>query len=237
MLHRTGTLGEDGKARLAVSDRWGGVSAGGFGELNLAGHVGDEPPAVAANRERLAAGLGLTTERVAFMSQVHGRDVAVVDLPVTPDAPVPEVDALVTRTPGLALAVLVADCVPVLLSSPAPGGTVLGVAHAGRRGVLSGVVAATLDAMRDLGASPEPFVRPGRAGRLRPVLRGARRDGRRAGRPGAGSPGDQPRRHRPHWTCPPRSPPSCARPASPTWRSTVRARPRTRICTPTGATL
>ena len=155
MLHRRGTLSADGDVRLAVSDRWGGVSAGGFGELNLAGHVGDEPSAVAENRQRLAAGLGLTRERVAFMSQVHGRDVAVVDRPVTGDAPVPEVDALVTRMPGLALAVLVADCVPVMLSSPAPDGTVLGVAHAGRRGVLSGVVAATVDAMRDLGARPE----------------------------------------------------------------------------------
>jgi YfiH family protein len=171
VLHRSGTLGNDtndGNARLAVSDRWGGVSAGGFGELNLAGHVGDEASAVAANRERLVAALGLTTERVAFMSQVHGRDVAVVDGPVTPEAPVPEVDALVTRTPGVALAVLVADCVPVLLSSPSPGGTVLGVAHAGRRGVLSGVVAATVDAMRDLGARPErtsALVGPGVCGR------------------------------------------------------------------------
>lgn len=152
MLHRTGSLGE---ARFAVSDRWGGVSAGPYGELNLGDHVGDDPGAVTENRHLLATAVGLAPDGVSFMSQVHGHLVAVVDRPPSPDRPVPQADALVTRLPGAALAVLVADCVPVLLSAPTPGGTVVGAAHAGRRGVHTGVVAATLEAMSALGARPE----------------------------------------------------------------------------------
>jgi YfiH family protein len=142
-------------AGYAVSDRWGGASTGPYGELNLAGHVGDDPGSVAENRRRLAAAVGLDPEHVSYMSQVHGPDVAVVDGPPAPGAAVPEVDALVSRAPGAVLAVLVADCVPVLLSAPAPDGTVVAAVHAGRRGVLSGVVAATVAAMRELGAHLE----------------------------------------------------------------------------------
>lgn len=152
MLHRTGSLGG---ARFAVSDRWGGVSAGPYGELNLAGHVGDDPVAVAENRNRLVSAVGLAPDRVSFMSQVHGHDVAVLEALPVPGAPPPRVDALVSRHPGVALAVLAADCVPILLSAPSSRGTVVGAAHAGRRGVQTGVVAATVEAMRSLGARPE----------------------------------------------------------------------------------
>jgi YfiH family protein len=85
------------------------------------------------------------------MSQVHGTTVVVVDGPAS-GGPAPEADALVTAAPGLALVVLVADCAPVLLADPTAG--VVAVAHAGRRGMAGGIVAATLDAMRSLGAQP-----------------------------------------------------------------------------------
>jgi len=114
---------------------------------NLAEHVGDDPRNVAANRAALLGSIDAAA--LAFMRQVHGRGVAVVrEVP----AAAPEVDALVTDRPGLALAVLVADCVPVLLADPAAG--VVGVAHAGREGVRLGVVDAALDAMAGLGADP-----------------------------------------------------------------------------------
>lgn len=94
----------------------------------------------------MAAAVGCTDLVVA--TQVHGTTVAEVTGPWP--GPVPEADALVTRVPRLALAVLVADCTPVLLAAPRQG--VVGVAHAGRRGMADGVVPALLAAMRDLGA-------------------------------------------------------------------------------------
>jgi YfiH family protein len=134
----------------AFTDRTGGVSRKPWASLDLGTHVGDDPLAVAENRYRLAAGLGLDPGRVVWMEQVHGRRVEVVDGPR--DAPVAGTDALVTAVPGVALAVLVADCVPVLLHSAAHG--VVAAVHAGRRGVESGVVDAALDAMAGLGAPP-----------------------------------------------------------------------------------
>ena len=116
---------------------------------NLGDHVGDDPGAVAGARAGVAAALGLPGPHVLYARQVHGRGVAVATGP-WPAGP-PEADAIVTDRPGLALAVLVADCVPVLLADPVAG--VVGVAHAGRRGMDEGVVGAALAAMRDLGAS------------------------------------------------------------------------------------
>jgi polyphenol oxidase len=138
-----------GAARFAVTDRLGGVSAGPFAELNLGGLVGDKPAHVLENRRRVAAAAGRPADRVVFMHQVHGADVVVIDEPWPAGAP--EVDALVTRSRGLVLAVLVADCVPVLLADPAAG--VVAVVHAGRPGLVAGVVPATVAAMRDQGAA------------------------------------------------------------------------------------
>jgi polyphenol oxidase len=135
-------------ARFALTDRAGGVSAGPYAELNLAWHVGDDEGAVEENRRRVAAQIGVPVDRLVFMNQVHGGDVAVVEWPV-PDRP-PAVDALVTRQTGIALAVLVADCVPVLLADPRAG--VVGAVHAGRKGLLADVVGAAVEAMRRLGA-------------------------------------------------------------------------------------
>lgn len=130
--------------RFVVTDRFGGVSRPPYDELDLALHVGDAPAAVATNRARLVGATGV--ERIAWMDQVHGREVAVVDA----ENRVPTADALVTRERGVALAVLVADCTPVLAADPDAG--VVGVAHAGRKGLALDVVGALLDAMRDLGA-------------------------------------------------------------------------------------
>lgn len=139
------------RVRRVVTTRAGGVSRSPFNSFNLSDGVGDDPAAVAANRSRLAAAIGLGTDSVVWMRQVHGTDVSVVTGP-TDDA-VADVDALVTDQPGLALAVLAADCVPVLLADPVAG--VLGVAHAGRVGASTGVVHSVLAAMAGLGARPE----------------------------------------------------------------------------------
>ncbi|MEU2071119.1 peptidoglycan editing factor PgeF [Streptomyces anulatus] len=141
-----------GSAHFAFTDRWGGVSAAPYGELNLGGAVGDDPAAVGANRGRAARRLGLDPARVVWMNQVHGRDVAVVDGPWGADAEIPAVDAVVTARRGLALAVLTADCTPVLLADPVAG--VVGAAHAGRPGLVAGVVPAAVEAMVALGAHP-----------------------------------------------------------------------------------
>lgn len=141
-----------GSAHFAFTDRWGGVSAAPYGELNLGGAVGDDPAAVGANRERAARRLGLDPASVVWMNQVHGRDVAAVDGPWGAEAEIPAVDALVTTRRGLALAVLTADCTPVLLVDPVAG--VVGAAHAGRPGLVAGVVPAVVEAMTARGARP-----------------------------------------------------------------------------------
>jgi len=139
------------RPRRVVTDRRGGRSSAPYDSFNLADHVGDSPDDVAANRARLAAELGITPGRLVWMNQVHGSGVAVVDEPL--DAAVPDTDALVTRTPGLVLVVLVADCVPVLLADAEAG--VVAAVHAGREGVRRGVVPEALAAMSRLGAHPE----------------------------------------------------------------------------------
>ena len=139
-----------GKVDVAFTDRHGGVSDGPYASLNLAVNGAERPEDVEENLGILARALapGRTPPRLALMHQVHGADVAVVD--GAPAAELPRVDALVTRTAGVALVVRAADCVPVLLADVARG--VVGAAHAGRPGLVAGVVPAALAAMRDLGA-------------------------------------------------------------------------------------
>jgi YfiH family protein len=145
--------------RAAFTRRPGGVSTGPWEGLNLAAHVGDDPEAVRANRALLAAWAG---GDVTFASQVHGRDVLGVEAPAPPGDPgaaerlsPPEADGLVAG-PGAPVGVLVADCVPVLLADAEAG--LVGAAHAGRRGLLVGVVQATLARMLERGARPERVV-------------------------------------------------------------------------------
>ncbi|MFF8834637.1 peptidoglycan editing factor PgeF [Streptomyces sp. NPDC015130] len=142
-------------AHFAFTDRWGGVSAVPYEELNLGGAVGDDPESVRTNRALAAGALGLDPARVVWMNQVHGADVAEVTGPWSGEA-VPAVDGLVTATRGLALAVLTADCVPVLLADPVAG--VVSAAHAGRPGMVAGVVPAAVEAMIRLGADPARIV-------------------------------------------------------------------------------
>ncbi|MGJ5896244.1 peptidoglycan editing factor PgeF [Streptomyces sp. V2] len=142
-------------AHFAFTDRWGGVSAAPYEELNLGGAVGDDPAAVLANRELAAKSLGLDPASVVWMNQVHGADAEVVTEPWGAK-PVPEVDAIVTARRGLPLAVLTADCVPVLLADPVAG--VAAAAHAGRPGMVKGVVASAVRAMTGLGAEPARIV-------------------------------------------------------------------------------
>ncbi len=132
-----------GGARRALTGRAGGVSSGPWAGLNLGLHVDDDPADVAENRRRLTAAVG---RPLVWMDQCHGAEVAVVD--AVPDV-APQCDALVTTSSDLALAVLVADCVPVLLASPEG---VVAAVHAGRPGLVAGVVPAAVAAMRDLGA-------------------------------------------------------------------------------------
>ncbi|MZF88340.1 peptidoglycan editing factor PgeF [Streptomyces sp. SID5643] len=143
-------------AHFGFTDRWGGVSAAPYEELNLGGAVGDDPEAVRTNRDLAAKSLGIEPDRVVWMNQVHGADVAVVDGPWGSSAEIPSVDAIVTTRRGLALAVLTADCVPVLLADPVAG--VAAAAHAGRPGMIAGVVPAALRAMAELGAEPSRIV-------------------------------------------------------------------------------
>ncbi|BDD82115.1 laccase domain protein [Tsukamurella pulmonis] len=139
------------RVRRVTTTRAGGVSQAPYDTFNLGDHVGDDPAAVAANRLRLEREIGVEPGHVVWMEQIHSRTVTVVDGPR--DEPVEATDALVTTVPGLALAVLTADCVPVLLSDDEAG--VLAAVHAGRVGARIGIVPAVVEAMRDLGARPE----------------------------------------------------------------------------------
>jgi polyphenol oxidase len=126
----------------------GGSSVGDFASLNLGGHVGDDLAAVERNRQLVASAFGVQRDHLLFMAQCHGSDIAYVDRPWQGEPP--SVDALVTTSPDLALAVLVADCTPVLLVDRVAG--VAAAVHAGRPGMVAGVVGRTVDAMADLGA-------------------------------------------------------------------------------------
>jgi YfiH family protein len=138
-----------GPVQWGFTDREGGVSAGAFASLNLGGHVGDDSVAVEENRARVAKSVGVQRDNLLFMQQCHGNDVVVVDSVWGPGGP-PAADGVVTAAPGLALAVLVADCTPVLLADPAAG--VVGAVHAGRPGMRSRIVETAVRQMRDLGA-------------------------------------------------------------------------------------
>ncbi|MHA3021095.1 peptidoglycan editing factor PgeF [Mycobacterium sp. BMJ-28] len=135
------------RVRRVTTTRAGGVSRPPYDTFNLGDHVGDDPAAVAANRKRLADTIG--ADAVVWMNQVHSANVVVVD--GDPGAVVADTDALVTTAPRLALAVLSADCVPVLLADPRAG--VIGAAHAGRVGAQLGIAARTVEQMVELGAS------------------------------------------------------------------------------------
>lgn len=138
------------RTRRIVTSRSGGASAGAYASFNLGDHVGDDPVAVAANRKRLATAVGLALDAVVWMEQIHGATVTAVSGPQ--DGPVEASDGLVTATPGVAVAVLVADCVPVLLADPVAG--VVAAVHAGRVGAAAGVLSRAVERFVALGGEP-----------------------------------------------------------------------------------
>lgn len=132
--------------------RRGGISSGRFAALNCSLSGRDDPDAVAENRARAAGALGLGRDRLVGLYQVHGAAALPVATP-WPDTARPEADAMVTDRPGLGLAIVTADCVPLLFADAEAG--VVGGAHAGWKGALSGIVQATVAAMVGLGARAE----------------------------------------------------------------------------------
>ncbi len=132
--------------------REGGVSAGLYATLNGGQGSADDAEAVAENRARVAAQLGAGA--LVSVHQVHGDRVEHVTGPW--DGPRPKADAMITDRPGVGLAVLTADCAPVLLADREAG--VVGAAHAGWKGALGGVLESVLEAMAGLGARRERIV-------------------------------------------------------------------------------
>ena len=146
----------------SVTARDGGVSEGPYATLNLSLSVGDEPSRVLENRRRLATALGASLDDFIFARQVHGAGAGVVgdadrgSGAYSLDDAIDGVDALVTTSPAVILAILTADCLPVVLHDPVAG--VLACVHAGWRGTVAGVTAAAVTVMRDLGARPSDVV-------------------------------------------------------------------------------
>ncbi|WP_152650298.1 peptidoglycan editing factor PgeF [Demequina aestuarii] len=128
--------------RAFFTTRDGGVSVPPYESLNLAVHVGDEPHAVATNRARVADHAGVP---VSYLVAEHG--IAVARLTAPGESP-PAADALVTTVPGVGLAAIAADCVPVLLHDSASGA--VAAVHAGREGLFAGVIDATVAALLDI---------------------------------------------------------------------------------------
>jgi len=134
--------------------RQGGVSKGVYGSLNCGLGSRDDVENVRQNRSLVAETLGVPPERLLTLYQIHSATALIVDKPW--NGSVSEADALVTRTPGLAIGALTADCAPVLFCDPEA--RVIAAAHAGWRGALLGIVEATVASMERLGAKPERMV-------------------------------------------------------------------------------
>jgi len=139
------------RVRHGFLTRQGGVSDGIYASLNCGYGSNDDKSKVAENRRRALALLDLPAEALATTYQIHSADVAEVAAPWSLDAR-PKVDAMVTTRPGVALGIGTADCAPVLLVDPAAG--VIGAAHAGWKGAVTGVVEAVVTRMVQLGAEP-----------------------------------------------------------------------------------
>lgn len=134
--------------------RQGGVSKGVYGSLNCGLGSRDDAENVRQNRALVAETLGVPPERLLTLYQIHSATTVIVDKPW--NGTVSEADALVTRTPGLAIGALTADCAPVLFCDPEA--RVIAAAHAGWRGALLGIIEATVASMERLGATPERVV-------------------------------------------------------------------------------
>lgn len=144
-----------GRVRAVCTLRTGGVSLAPYAALNLATHVGDAKKAVVENRRLIREQLSLPSEPL-WLEQVHGIDV--LDADVHAGAALRPADAAVTRQPGRVLAVLVADCLPVLLARR--DGTAIAVAHAGWRGLAAGVLERTFQALGAAGSQLQAWFGP-----------------------------------------------------------------------------
>lgn len=134
--------------------RAGGVSEGLYRGLNVGLGSNDNREHVQENRRRVAGWFGLPLERLATVHQIHSPDVVTIDAHY--DGSRPQADAMVTATPGIALGVLAADCGPILFADPE--NRIIGAAHAGWKGALTGVLENTIDAMVALGAKREAII-------------------------------------------------------------------------------
>src|SRR6201994_2748595 len=139
----------------AFFSREGGVSEGIYAGLNGGVGSNDNPEHVAENRRRMATTLRVAPERFLTVFQIHSPDVVTATAPWDTTAR-PKADAIVTRTEGLAIGATTADCGPILFADP--NARVIGAAHAGWKGALSGVLESTIDAMEKLGAEPSGMV-------------------------------------------------------------------------------
>jgi YfiH family protein len=149
--------------RHAFFTREGGVSDGVYDSLNGGLGSNDEPARVAENRRRMAEQLGVAPSHLLSVHQIHSPDAVVATGPW--DGPVrPKADAIVTRNEGLAIGVTTADCGPILFVDPKA--RVIGAAHAGWKGALTGVLESTIDAMEKLGAD-----RSGMVAAIGPLIR------------------------------------------------------------------
>ena len=137
----------------AISTRIGGVSQRPYESLNLAYHVGDDPKAVNENRIRFCKALGIDINSLVLAQQIHGDRVAVIDDPqagfgaYNHDLAIPGTDAMITKSNAVSLAILTADCVPVLILDPVK--KVVGISHAGWRGLIKEIVFKTILMMKD----------------------------------------------------------------------------------------
>ncbi|MEL7128155.1 MAG: peptidoglycan editing factor PgeF [Pseudomonadota bacterium] len=134
--------------------RQGGTSKGLYDSLNAGAGSDDDPAAIAANRARIAEAIGAeSSAHLLSCHQHHSADALLVEAPFSGR---PKGDAMVTRTPGLALAILTADCVPVLFADREAG--VIGAAHSGWKGAMGGICDATLEAMEAIGAKTDRII-------------------------------------------------------------------------------
>ncbi|MEC8729170.1 MAG: peptidoglycan editing factor PgeF [Pseudomonadota bacterium] len=134
--------------RYGFFTRHGGVSSGFYDSLNGGFGSDDDNSLISQNRQRAAAALGFPPDQICSLYQIHSSRAIVVTKPLS--EPV-EADALVTKTTGLGLLILTADCVPVVFADITNG--IIGAAHAGWRGAVTGILSETVKAMCDIGAS------------------------------------------------------------------------------------
>jgi YfiH family protein len=148
---------DDAGIRHAVFTRRGGVSPGPWAELNVGGTVGDKPNRVIENRKRAFLSMGCDTESIFDVWQVHGSNVVCTRSPRSHNDPHQKADAILTDTPGVTLFMRFADCVPILFYDSAL--EVIGVAHAGWKGVVKGTVSAAVEQMEKTYASKPGDIR------------------------------------------------------------------------------